>query len=48
LTSIYYWVPENQEFCVAPSKTIVGQVKIIIGSTVALSDVEDLWRYVSS
>jgi hypothetical protein len=30
LTSIYYWVPGNQEFCVAPSKAIVGQVKIII------------------
>jgi hypothetical protein len=32
----------------APRKTIVSQVKIIIVSTVALSDVEDLPKYVSS
>ena len=27
LTSIYHWVPENQEFALAPTETIVGQVK---------------------
>ncbi len=27
LTSIYYRVPENREFCFAPVETIVGQVK---------------------
>ena len=30
LTSIYYQVPGNREFCVAPSKTSVGLGKIII------------------
>jgi hypothetical protein len=49
LTLIYYWVPGNQEFCVAPSKTnIVGQIKIYFVSAVALSDVEELQRNVSS
>jgi hypothetical protein len=29
LTSIYHRVPENQEFALAPTETIVGQVKKI-------------------
>ena len=46
MTSIYYWVPGNKEFCVAPSKAIVGQVNFVV--LVALSDDEDLQKYVWS
>ncbi len=33
LTSIHYWVSENQNFCFAPTETIEGQVKKIRSPT---------------
>ena len=48
LTSADYLVPENQEFCFTPTKTIVGLVKKYKVSLAACFEDEDLQRYVWS